>query len=656
MKRKSIFSKCVCAATTLAIACGCMSTVTKADSPFVQTFYTSDPAPFVSGDVLYVITDHDEDIIEKGYNADYNFFTMREWRAYSTTDMVNWRDHGAVFKLEDVSWANLDDRRAWAPQACERDGKYYLYFPCVLSEEYNKTAEKGGYYGIGVAVADSPTGPYRDAIGKPLYVGGNGDIDPTVFVDDDGQAYLYWCQNPIRYVKLNDDMISFDGDIVTQQTGEIGLNGYVEGPWFYGRTNDEGKKLYYMVYAGHGSNGENMQYSISESPTGPWTHMGSILEMENISAVDDGKTHSSFTIHGGAVDYKGHSYLFYHNGALAGGEGYHRSASIEEFTYEADGTIPSLNMTLNGVKAIDTLNPYNRVEAETICWEYGVKTVEEPKEDGTQGVTVYNMHNNDYIKLESVDFGSVGADTFTAAVKDVKADANASIEIYVKENDCIEEMNPIDIFSVLTDDDKVGTLKVDNATGEYKETSVKLDKKVTGVHDVFLVFKGDYEKPETEQDPSSVISEDDTGMFKFDYWKFSEVVVPTQQPVVQPTAQPTVQPTVQPPAQPTEAPKATVAKAKIKSVKNLKGKKLKLTLGKIKEAKGYEVVISMNKKFKSKQVVKTKKTTLKISKFKKSKLKKGKSYYFKVRAYTEDASGKKVYGDYSAVKAIKIKK
>ncbi|MBE5927975.1 MAG: carbohydrate-binding protein [Lachnospiraceae bacterium] len=634
--------------------CSLTPAVAEADNPIVQTFYTSDPAPFVASDnVLYVITDHDEDIIENGYNADYKFFTMREWRAYSTTDMVNWRDHGVIMKLEDVSWANMDDRRAWAPQVVERDGKYYMYFPCVISAEYNATHNDGGYFGVGVAVADNPTGPYRDAINKPFVGGGSGDIDPTVYVDDDGQAYLYWCQNPIKYVKLNDDMISYSGQPVVQQAGSIGLQGYVEGPWFYARTNDEGKKLYYMMYAGHGSNGENMQYATSDSPTGPWTHKGSILEMENFAAVDDGKGHSSFTIHGGAIDYKDHSYLFYHNGALAGGEGYHRSASVEEFEYNPDGTIPQMRMSLNGVKAIDTLNPYQQVEAETICWEYGVKTVEEPKEDGPQGVTVYNMHDNDYIKVESVDFGEEGADTFTAAVKDVKADANASIEVFIRDNDSVENMNYMNIFDLLTNGDKVATVNVDNTTDEYKEFTVKLDTKITGVHDVFFVFKGDYKKPASEEDPSAVISEKDTGMFKFDYWKFAEEVkaTPVPQPTVQPGGQ-TQNPPVVTPA-PTDN---KLDKAIIKSAKNLKGKKIKVAIKKVGDADGYEVVIAKKKNFKGKQVIDTKKAKVKIKKFKKAKLKKGKKYFVKVRAYKIGADGKKIYGDYSAAKKIKIKK
>ncbi|MBE5927974.1 MAG: carbohydrate-binding protein [Lachnospiraceae bacterium] len=642
MKRKSLFTKIVCAVSAFALTLSFAPAVAEADNPFVQTFYTSDPAPFVGSDnVLYAITDHDEDITEGG------FFTMREWRAYSTTDMVNWRDHGVILKLEDVSWANMNDRRAWAPQAVEKDGKYYMYFP--------STSSVGGYFAIGVAVSDSPTGPYRDALGKPLVIGGGRDIDPTVYIDDDGQAYLYWCQSPIKYVKLNDDMISYSGNIVEQDPGSVGLEGYVEGPWFTARTNDNGEKLYYMVYAGHGNAGEAMRYATSTSPTGPWTHHGSVMEMESISAVEDNGGHGSFTIHGGVVDYKGKSFMFYHNGALAGGGGYHRSACIEEFEYDADGKIPVMRMSLNGANAVDTLNPYQQIEAETICWEYGVKTVEEPKEEGPQGVTVYNMHDNDYIKLESVDFGEAGAIKFTAAVKDVKADANASIEVYIMDENCVDnDKNPMNIFNLLTEGDKVATVDVDNTTDEYKEFTVDLDKKVTGVHDLFLVFKGDYAKPASEMDPASVISETDTGMFKFDYWKFTEEVVatPAPTPTVQPSAQPdTNQPTVTP--APTDN---KLDKAIIKSAKNLKGKKIKVAIKKMSDVDGYEVVIAKKKNFKGKQVINTKKVKVKIKKFKKAKLKKSKKYFVKARAYKIGADGNKIYGDYSAAKKIKIKK
>lgn len=173
-----------------------------ADNPFVQTCFTTDPAPMVHDGTLYVYTGHDED------GAD--FFWMQEWRVYSTKDMVNWTDHGSPLAIEDFSWG---DDRAWAPQCVERNGKFYFYVPL-----HSKLT---GAMAIGVAVGDSPTGPFKDAIGKPLVDGDWAYIDPTVYIDDDGQAYLYWGNPEIFYVKLNDDMVSYSGDVnVVEQTVE----------------------------------------------------------------------------------------------------------------------------------------------------------------------------------------------------------------------------------------------------------------------------------------------------------------------------------------------------------------------------------------------------------------------------------------------------
>ena len=138
-------------------------------------------------------------------------------------------------------------------------------------------------------------GPFKDPIGKPLITNhGARDIDPTVFIDDDGQAYLYWGNGELYYVKLNKDMVSYSGSVVQVNPKP---NGFVEGPWFYKRNN-----LYYMVYAGMGSNGEDIRYATSNSPTGPWTYRGVLMPSQN-----------SFTNHPGVIDYKGNSYMFYHN-------------------------------------------------------------------------------------------------------------------------------------------------------------------------------------------------------------------------------------------------------------------------------------------------------------------------------------------------------
>jgi beta-xylosidase len=157
---------------------------------------------------LYVYTGHDEDTLVNG------FFTMNDWRVYSSTDMVNWTDHGSPLSYKNFSWSSGD---AWAGQVIYRNGKFYYYVSTNLN---------GGKV-LGVAVSDSPTGPFKDPLGKPLLASDCGTIDPTVFIDDDGQAYLYWGNPNLCYVKLKADMISYQGSVVhvPMTTASFGVQG-----------------------------------------------------------------------------------------------------------------------------------------------------------------------------------------------------------------------------------------------------------------------------------------------------------------------------------------------------------------------------------------------------------------------------------------------
>ena len=366
----------------------------QAQNPFVQTWFTSDPAPMVCGDCMYVYTGHDED------NAD--FFWMQEWRVYSTEDMVNWTDHGSPLALESFSWA---DDRAWASQTIERDGKYYWYI-CAHSK-------LSGGMAIGVAVSDSPTGPFKDALGKPLFENGSWDhIDPTVMIDDDGQAWLMWGNPQVYYLKLNRDMISYSGELgmlpmteaafggpmmKDREKGKTYKDSYVEGPWLTKRNG-----VYQLLYAAGGVP-EHISYSTAPSPLGPWKYAGEIMPLSNTN---------SFTNHCGVADYKGHSYFFYHTGKLPQGGGFGRSVAVEEFKYNADGSFPTILPTDEGVKPVATFNPYRRVEAETMAFSKGVKT----EQNDEVGVYVSDIHNGDYIKLQNVCFCDKLPRTFTARV------------------------------------------------------------------------------------------------------------------------------------------------------------------------------------------------------------------------------------------------
>ncbi len=447
------------ATALLLLVMGIISFACHAQNPIIQAIYTADPAPMVYNDTVYLYTGHDEDAS--------TWFTMKDWHAYSTTDMVNWTDRGAQLSLETFSWAKKD---AWAGQCIYRNGKFYWYVPM------NETSGKG--MSIGVAVSTSPTGPFVDAIGKPLVHSGDGDIDPTVFIDDDGQAYLYWGNPYLKYVKLNNDMTSYSGEVVTVELTAQGFGvregnpkrstQYEEGPWIYKRNG-----LYYLIYPAGGVP-EHLAYSTGLGPTGPWVYQDTIMPV-----IGKG---GAFTNHPGIIDYKGKSFFFYHNGALPGGGGFNRSVCVEEFKYNQDGTIPRIAATKAGVvKSVANLNPYIRVEAETIAWEEGIETASDSK----TGVFVTNIENGDYIKVRSVDFGK-GAKKFEASV----ASASVGGKIEIRLGGVVGEL--------------LGICDVDN-TGGWQNWSVRSCKikKVKGIHDVYFVFKGNNGQ-----------------LFNFDWWKF----------------------------------------------------------------------------------------------------------------------------------------
>ena len=617
MKLKKVL--CVMLAAALAIPAATFTTKeAKADNPIVQHIFAPDPAPMVYGDTVYMYTTHDEDETVGG------FYTMLNWHCFSSKDMVNWTSHGQILSLDDLTWAN---DRAWAAQCIEKDGKFYFYFPV-------KATNSG--ICIGVAVSDSPTGPFVDAIGGPLIDEGDwNDIDPTVYIDDDGQAYLYFGNPELRYVKLNDDMISYDKsygikkcDMTTEAFGEgkDGKCSYAEGPWFYKRNN-----LYYMVYPAFGeSGGENISYSTSESPTGPWTFGGVILEPNNC-----------FTIHPGVVDYKDRSFLFYHGNTLDKTSSFHRSCAIEEITYNDDGSIPFIDQTAEGVTAVQNLNPYNTVEGETIAWQRGVE-VERVDEKACH---LYSINNENYVKVKSVDFGANGPIGVSAMVSGTEGMKGGTIEFRINCDEDIESIvsDEKDLFAEgfdihntdVNSGEVIATIDVKEADlkSDFVEVKGKIDKKITGVHDIFVVFKGDT----------------DDALFLLDSWKFEEEIIATPTPAPQVTVAPS---TLTPSPAPVITPEPVSSPAKVKQLKAKAGKKMMtLKWKKASKVKGYQVMYSTKKSFKKAVKKFTKKNTLKVKK-----LKKGTTYYVKVAAYTTDANGKKVFGKYSSVVKVKIKK
>ena len=427
--------------------------------PLFQTKYTADPSPLVVGDTLFLYTSHDaspEDIPDENEKSSAGFF-MYDWLLWSTTDMVNWTEHGAVASLKDFPWRSRENG-AWAIQTVERNGKYYLYAPLHG-------------HGIGVLEADSPYGPFKDPLGKPLVWDQSNwyDIDPSVYTDDDGQAYMYWGNPHTFWAKLGNDMTSLTSGV----TKLPHIPNYQEGPWFYKRNGH-----YYLGFASTCCP-EALGYAMSDSPTGPWEWKGYIMKP---TPRDRGN-------HPGICDYKGHSYVFGQNYDLMHLETFEhherRSVSATEITYNADGTIQEVPYWLDQkpMNQLHWLNPYQRVEAETMNWGYGLKSSKMgiqntgvvknmPESTGKRNMYIYDINDGEYIRLRGVDFGSKGAKQFaitaSAAIK-----AGCTITLRLNSN-----KGPV-----------VGTLNV-KSTGsvdKYRTFTTKV-KEATGVHDLYICF------------------------------------------------------------------------------------------------------------------------------------------------------------------------
>ncbi|MBD1428664.1 family 43 glycosylhydrolase [Sphingobacterium litopenaei] len=286
-------------------------------NPIIQHHYTADPAALVQGDTLWMYVGHDFAGGQRGY-------VMKDWLVYSTTDMKTWTEYPVPLKIEDFTWAKSGD--AFAGHVAERNGKYYWYIST-------------NWTGIGVAVADRPEGPFKDALGKPLLT--NKDcfasthswacIDPAIFIDDDGTPWIFWGNRECYFAKLKDNMIEIDGEI--KQVNFDGFS-FTEAPWIH-----KYKGKYYLTYATEFP--EKIAYAMADNIQGPYEYKGILNEIAG----------NSNTNHQSVVEYKGKWYFLYHNGGIqTDGGSYSRSVCVDLLEYNDDGTIKRINMTTEGIQ------------------------------------------------------------------------------------------------------------------------------------------------------------------------------------------------------------------------------------------------------------------------------------------------------------------
>lgn len=431
-----------------------------AQNPIVSHIFTADPSANVFEDRIYVYASHDPDD-QDGYN-------MKDYHIFSSDDLVNWQDHGVGLDTANVSWAGL----FYAPDAAYSavTGKYYLYFP-------------NGASSIGVAVSDHPGGPFEDALGEPLVnrsTPGVRDVkwifDPTCFVDDDGQAYLYFGggddgADNLRVIRLGEDMIS----LADEEAATIIAPDFFEAAFLHKRDD-----MYYLSYSTSFTyHSAEIDYLISDNPMTGFEYAGTILPSPDNNNGDNN--------HHSIVEYEGEWYIFYHNRVLANRYGlsnYQRSITLDHLSYDDDGFINEVSATRGQVEQLKPLDAFSRLEAEAMADQRGIE-VDFVVEDGKNaGVTVTDIHNEDWIGYSQVDFGD-GVNGFTVQVAS-DAPEGGAIHLYI---------DGADVFSNL-EGEQIGTCEIEPTGGWQKWTSIVCGVTLTeGVHDLYLRFAGAADEP-----------------------------------------------------------------------------------------------------------------------------------------------------------------
>ena len=285
-------------------------------NPVIRHIHTADPAVLVENDTLWLFAGHDNETPHNGYS-------MSDWQVFSTTDMKHWTQYPSPLFVTDFAWAK--SKQAYAGHVVKRNGKYYWYVST-------------NWCGIGVAVSDKITGPYKDALGHPLLT--NKDcfdskhswacIDPAIFIDDDNTPYIVWGNRECYIAKLKDNMTEIDGPV--KRIGIAEDHPFTEAPWLHKR----GGK-YYLTYASEWP--EKIAYAVADNIYGPYTTKGIISEIAG----------NSNTTHPAIAEFRGQWIFFSHNGGLSDGDSWHRSVIAEPMHYDAEGNILKIHPSTEGV-------------------------------------------------------------------------------------------------------------------------------------------------------------------------------------------------------------------------------------------------------------------------------------------------------------------
>ena len=317
-------NKCLFSLTASVIAPLLIPLCLHAQNPLIRDQFSADPSVRVFNDRVYLFPSHD--ILAKEGKGRPGWFCMEDYHVFSSSNLTDWTDHGVILTQNKVPWVKPDSYSMWAPDCIERNGKYYFYFPAPAAD----TASYGRGFSIGVAVADKPEGPY---VPEPNPIKGIRGIDPNVFIDKDGQAYIYWSQGKIYGARLKENMAELASEVTEfTQLPEAGLK---EGPYVFER-----KGLYYLTFPHVENKIERLEYAIGASPLGPFKMTGVIM---------DESESGCWTNHHSVVSFRGQWYLFYHDRDYSPQFDKARSVRADSLFFNNDGRIRKVVPTLRGV-------------------------------------------------------------------------------------------------------------------------------------------------------------------------------------------------------------------------------------------------------------------------------------------------------------------
>jgi hypothetical protein len=416
-----------------------------AQNPIIRNQYSADPSARVFGDSIYLYPSHD--IIAKEGRGRVGWFCMEDYHVFSSSNLTDWTDKGIIVSQTKVPWVKPDSYSMWAPDCIERAGKFYFYFPTAPAD----TVSYGRGFRIGVAIADKPAGPFIPQKEPIKNVRG---IDPNVFIDKDGQGYLYWSAVNIYGAKLNADMLELDSD--PKALGELPAKGLKEGPYLFERNG-----IYYLTYPHVENKIERLEYATSDKPMGPFTFRGVIM--------DESPT-GCWTNHHSILAFKNQWYLFYHHNDYSPAFDKARSVRADSLFFNSDGTIQKVIPSLRGI-GITKASATIQIDRYSGRSNDGTAIQFIDSLDRFRGWTTVFDRTGAWTQYNSVDFGEAGYKTISM-------------------NAMAPESGTVQIRIGSIDGQLLAEVKV-SPGNELKKVTSAVQSKVKGIQNLFIISKSD---------------------------------------------------------------------------------------------------------------------------------------------------------------------